>query len=242
MAHQRRSRGLRKRGDGSRGPRHSSASATCSSVATALGISALGISGSLAAGAVASMLAPCVCWLLMMLLISTACRIGAACRGTWPMRPLRTTAFVFLCLFVVFLLSGFNLEGNMEPEMEAGNETLPADDEWLLQVETEKRSLEELPYVKEVSFVYGDTANLCKVGVSVWCCLDKSGGRFAHAHAHTPMPMPMPTPMLTPHTCPRPRSPQVQAALRGVRLGREADVRGGAALSPLQSHRQARRD
>jgi hypothetical protein len=86
------------------------------------------------------------------------------------MRPLRTTAFVFLCLFVVFLLSGFNLEGNMQPEMEAGNETLPADDEWLLQVEAEKRGLEELPYVKEVGFVYGDTANLCKVLATVWCC------------------------------------------------------------------------
>ena len=161
------------------------------------------------------------------------------------MRPLRTTAFVFLCLFVVFLLSGFNLEGNMQPEMEAGNETLPADDEWLLQVEAEKRGLEELPYVKEVGFVYGDTANLCKVLATVWCCWDGSGSRFRSRPYNTPTPTPMPTPMLTPmltpHARPRPRSPQVQAALRGVRLGREADVRGGAALSPLQSRRQARR-
>ena len=71
-------------------------------------------------GAVASMLP--AAWRrlaahdVMMLLISAACQIKAACRGTWPIWPLRTTAFVFLCLFVVFLLSGFNLRQHAMPE------------------------------------------------------------------------------------------------------------------------------
>ena len=47
-----------------------------------------------------------------------------------------------------------------------------SEEEWLLQLEAEKRAIEQLPVVKgSVDFYYSDvSANLNKVEATVWCC------------------------------------------------------------------------
>ena len=101
-----------------------------------------------------------------------------ACAGRMLRRPFKVAKFVFLCLFIVFLSSGFNLEGNMDIDMET-QAAQPAEDEaWLLAVEAKKHAIEQLPYVKAVTFSYGETANLCKVFASVWCCWENSRRTF----------------------------------------------------------------
>ena len=76
---------------------------------------------------------------------------------------------MFLSIFVVFLLGGFNLEGNMVDEAEPH-----APSEWTEQfqeqVAEEQRAVEALPFVKSVGFTYGGTANANKVLATVWCC------------------------------------------------------------------------
>ena len=66
----------------------------------------------------------------------------------------------------MFLLGGFNLEGNVvvldDPDMHEQSEWT---EQFLLQVEEEKRAIEELPFVKSVGFTYGETANANKDGV-----------------------------------------------------------------------------
>ena len=87
------------------------------------------------------------------------------------------TGPVFLCIFIVFLLGGFNLEGNVinEPDLHAQSEMT---EQWLLQVEEEKRAIEELPFVRCVSFTYGETANANKVLATVSCCWEMSRQSF----------------------------------------------------------------
>lgn len=112
-----------------------------------------------------------------LMLVSPVSQVRA-CAGRMLRRPLKVAAFVFLCLFIVFLSSGFNLEGNMDIDMEK-QAAPPAEDEaWLLAVEAETRAIEQLPYVKAVAFSYGETANLCKVFASVWCCWENSRRTF----------------------------------------------------------------
>ena len=52
-------------------------------------------------------------WFSILMLVSTVSQ-ARACAGRMIRRPLKVAAFVFLCLFIVFLSSGFNLEGNMD--------------------------------------------------------------------------------------------------------------------------------
>ena len=112
-----------------------------------------------------------------LMLVSTVSQ-ARACAGRMLRRPFKVAKFVFLCLFIVFLSSGFNLEGNMDIDMET-QAAQPAEDEaWLLAVEAKKHAIEQLPYVKAVTFSYGETANLCKVFASVWCCWENSRRTF----------------------------------------------------------------
>ena len=116
------------------------------------------------------------CFLL--LILSTVATSAVTPAKRMLRRPLKTTVAVFLCIFIVFLLSGFNLEGNMDIDMET-QAAQPAEDEaWLLAVEAKKHAIEQLPYVKAVTFSYGETANLCKVFASVWCCWENSRRTF----------------------------------------------------------------
>lgn len=105
--------------------------------------------------------------LLFFILCSTAPRLGMMLR-----RSLRPASLVFLCIFILFLLAGFNLEGNVETELPEALE------QWATLVEAEKRAIEELPFVKSVAFHYGDTANLNKVIATVWCCWQPSRQSF----------------------------------------------------------------
>ena len=168
MAHQRRSPGLRPRGDGTRGPRHSSAPgwpAPASAVCSELGIDMLAASV-LGVGTFAWMIAMVGMWLLV-----DGCR--TAVRAVlWQRKSLSVVGLVFLCVFVEFLRGGFNLEGNMEQPLTEEAEL------WLAAVEAEQRAIEALPFVKSVTFTYGETANLCKVLGTVWCCWQPSRGSF----------------------------------------------------------------
>jgi len=84
-------------------------------------------------------------------------------------RPLKVACFVFICIFILFLLSGFNLEGNMDVDLdlESGKKTQlnhdSAELEWLAAVETEQRAIKQLSFVKAVTFQYGEVANACRV-------------------------------------------------------------------------------
>ena len=51
-------------------------------------------------------------------------------------------------------------------------------EQWLAAVDEERRAIEALPFVKSVCFNYGDTANLCKVLGTVWCCWQSSRASF----------------------------------------------------------------
>lgn len=110
-------------------------------------------------------------WLLFLMLVSTTTQ-AIAYAGRMLRTPLKITTVVFLCMFIVFLSSGFNLEGNMDIDMEKQTQPLADDDQWLLDVEAETRAIEEMPFVKAVSFNYGETANSCKVFATLWCCWD----------------------------------------------------------------------
>ena len=88
-------------------------------------------------------------------------------------RRVPAVAYVFLFpVFLWFLLGGFNLEGNMQAEDELSEETQV----WLQQVEDEQHAIMALGFVKGVAFYYGETANLCKVMATLWCCW--SGGKL----------------------------------------------------------------
>ena len=118
--------------------------------------------------------------LVSILMLVSPVSQARACAGRMLRRPLKVVAFVFLCLFIVFLSSGFNLEGNMDIDIDMEKQAAPpAEDEaWLLAVEAETRAIEQLPYVKAVAFSYGETANSCKVFASVWCCWENSRRTF----------------------------------------------------------------
>ena len=116
------------------------------------------------------------CFLL--LILSTVATWAVTPAKRMLRRPLKTTVAVFLCIFIVFLLSGFNLEGNMDMDAEKQTQPPADDDQWLLAVEAEKRAIEEMPFVKDVTFHYGETANLCKVFGTVWCCWDNGSRRL----------------------------------------------------------------
>ena len=163
MAHKRRSPGLRPHGDGTRGPHHSSTCTPAGRVSVAIQPA----SGPMACGLFASagiQSAPHVGWFLL-LILSTAATSAVTITKRMLRKPLKTTVAVFLCIFIVFLLSGFNLEGNMDRDA-------TDDNQWLLAAEAETRAIEEMPFVKEVSFNYGETANECKVFATLWCCWD----------------------------------------------------------------------
>ena len=119
--------------------------------------------------------APHVVWFLL-LILSTAATTVVTTAKMMLRRPLKTTVAVFLCIFIVFLLSGFNLEGNVDTATGKQTQVPANEDPWVLAVEAEKRAIEEMAFVKEVRFNYGHTANLCKVFATVWCCWD-SGSR-----------------------------------------------------------------
>ena len=80
-------------------------------------------------------------WFSILMLVSTVSQ-ARACAGRMIRRPLKVAAFVFLCLFIVFLSSGFNLEGNMDIDIDMEKQAAPpAEDEaWLLAVEAETRA------------------------------------------------------------------------------------------------------
>lgn len=106
----------------------------------------------------------CLTSCLMALLISL---VHVPTRSVAMLRASSTwTRLVFLCIFIMFLLGGFNLEGNVvvldDPDMHEQSEWT---EQFLLQVEEEKRAIEELPFVKSVGFTYGETANANKDGV-----------------------------------------------------------------------------
>ena len=58
--------------------------------------------------------------LVSILMLVSPVSQARACAGRMLRRPLKVAAFVFLCLFIVFLSSGFNLEGNMDIDMGQG--------------------------------------------------------------------------------------------------------------------------
>ena len=178
MAHKRRSPGLRPRGDGTRGPRHSSTYTPAGRVSDSVPAqpdSSYAVCGLFASAGMQS--APHIgCFLL--LILSTVATSAVTPAKRMLRRPLKTTVAVFLCIFIVFLLSGFNLEGNMDMDAEKQTQPPADDDQWLLAVEAEARAIEQLPYVKAVAFSYGETANLCKVFASVWCCWENSRRTF----------------------------------------------------------------
>ena len=120
----------------------------------------------LGVGTFAWMIAMVGMWLLV-----DGCR--TAVRAVlWQRKSLSVVGLVFLCVFVEFLRGGFNLEGNMEQPLTEEAEL------WLAAVEAEQRAIEALPFVKSVTFTYGETANLCKVLGTVWCCWQPSRGSF----------------------------------------------------------------
>mmetsp|Transcript_26221 Transcript_26221/g.83283 ORF Transcript_26221/g.83283 Transcript_26221/m.83283 type:complete len:151 (-) Transcript_26221:45-497(-) len=146
MTHQRRSRGLRPRGDGTRGPRTSSSGAARSTMRS--------VDGCTTAAAIGDVIALLPLWTFLLL-----------------QRRVPAVAYVFLFpVFLWFLLGGFNLEGNMQAEDELSEETQV----WLQQVEDEQHAIMALGFVKGVAFYYGETANLCKVMATLRCCW--SGG------------------------------------------------------------------
>ena len=102
--------------------------------------------------------------------------MGAWSTAVWAVRlprmRLTVTAFVFMCVFTLFLRRGFNLEGNMEEPLTEEAE------QWLVAVEEEQRAIDKLPFVKSVGFSYHDTANLSKVVATVWCCWESSRSSF----------------------------------------------------------------
>ena len=115
----------------------------------------------------------CLTSCLMTLLISL---VHVPTRSVAMLRASSTwSRLVFLCIFIMFLLGGFNLEGNVvvldDPDMHEQSEWT---EQFLLQVEEEKRAIEELPFVKSVGFTYGETANANKVLATVWCCWEAS--------------------------------------------------------------------
>ena len=109
-----------------------------------------------------------IAWWLGM--FACTARAGAVMRRR---KSLTVVGLVFLCVFIEFLRSGFNLEGNMEEPLTEEAEL------WLAAVEEEQRAIEALPFVKSVSFHHGDTANLCQVLATVWCCWQQSRGSFS---------------------------------------------------------------
>ena len=107
---------------------------------------------------------PALLWLLSVGLLSAARSLVGWRDWRW-----RSSYLVFMSVFIFFLMSGFNLEGNMD--MECNEQLLSEDHEnWVQAVEAEQRAIEELPFVKSVAFHYGNTANDCKVLATVWCC------------------------------------------------------------------------
>ena len=57
-----------------------------------------------------------------------------------------------------------------------------ATEAWLGALEEQRRLIEQLPVVKSVDFVFGETANLTKVKVTVWCCWEASRSAFKQLH------------------------------------------------------------
>ena len=148
---------------------HAISSASCaafSSLASGSPLSSVALDVFSAAHCVSGVLWFIAC-LLFFILCSTAPRLGMMLR-----RSLRPASLVFLCIFILFLLAGFNLEGNVETELPEALE------QWATLVEAEKRAIEELPFVKSVAFHYGDTANLNKVIATVWCYWQPSRQSF----------------------------------------------------------------
>ena len=67
-------------------------------------------------------------------------------------------------------------------------EMLPAElvseatEAWLDALEEEKRLIEQLPVVKSVDFIIGETANLTKVKATLWCCWEPGRSRLKEIH------------------------------------------------------------
>ena len=121
------------------------------------------------------------CALLLILLwhLSRLCiTVRSAAARCWRKR---SWYLVFMAVFIIFLLSGFNLEGNVLSADEVPSE---AADKWVRQVEEEKRAIEALPYVQHVAFHYGSTHNESKVLATLWCCWAASRRSFKQVAVH----------------------------------------------------------
>jgi hypothetical protein len=121
------------------------------------------------------------CALLLILLwhLSRLCiTVRSAAARCWRKR---SWYLVFMAVFIIFLLSGFNLEGNVLSADEVPSE---AAEKWVRQVEEEQRAIEALPYVQHVAFHYGSTHNESKVLATLWCCWAASRRSFKQVAVH----------------------------------------------------------
>ena len=117
--------------------------------------------------------------LLIHWLLSSLCTaVAFAAARCWRKRPWYV---VFMAVFIIFLLAGFNLEGNVLTADEVPSE---AAQKWVEQVEEEQRTIESLPYVQHVAFHYGPTHNDCKVLATLWCCWEPSRRSFKQVPVH----------------------------------------------------------